>query len=993
MRLRSVTHWLRPVVLGLLILLCARPGRAYAQYQITTWTTEQGLPQSTVHNIAQTPDGFLWIATAGGLARFDGATFRIYDTTSNPELPTSRIAFLMVDDAGTLWLGTHERQLIRFADERFSVMGAANGLPSPPVIRYSLFHGKVLAVTEAAALIWKDGRFVADPSIQELKIGRGMQFIGTDHRGVQWYRDQAGLVHRFELGKPDQTIPLPGSGGVYEDTAGRVWGRDDVRLFCVDHGVLRTYSTKDGFPPLPMMGALEDPDGTIWWFTHSGIVRLRGGRFRAFTTADGLPDNQIRAVFRDREGSHWIGTDKGLSRMIERPIAALTKEDGLEGDNIYALLQDRRGDIWIGGWPGLTRYRNGVFEPMSQKVGLPSRLHTAFMEDRDGALWIGMWGQGLKRVTFDATGVPSRAETPPGWDRLIVVTSIYQGRGPDIWIGTEGGAFRYHDGVYTNVNVVAGRPLGFANVFHEDASGTVWIGFDQGLARYANGVLTPIGEADGFAGTRVRAIYEDRAGTMWIGTYDRGVFRYRDGKFTRYTTHEGLPTNGAFHFVEDSQSRLWITSNVGIYRVMKSELDEMAAGRLRRLTAVLYGREDGMGSQETNGLGHPSVITAQDGRLWFSTQRGVSVIDPASLSLNMAPPPVAFLDINVGGYSTPEREHIDIRSGSTSFQAKYTALTFVRPELAQFRYRMEGLDLDWVDAGADRTARYARLPFGTFRFRVMAANRDGIWNEHGAAITIVVVPPFWRTTWFMSLAFLAFVAAGFGTHRVRLGVIEKERARQEAFARQLIDSQETDRKRIASDLHDGVSQTLVVIRNWAQIGEPSLPEDSAGRKRMGDIGRAAAQALGEVREVVQDLVPYHLERMGLAQAVREAAERVADASGIAITCRLDEVGDRLKADVALRLFRVVQEGLNNIVKHSAATSASLELVLEPTQVRVRIQDNGKGFVPASVTPSVAGDGFGLVGMTERAKMMGGEMTIDSAPGKGTTITITVPATT
>jgi signal transduction histidine kinase len=311
--------------------------------------------------------------------------------------------------------------------------------------------------------------------------------------------------------------------------------------------------------------------------------------------------------------------------------------------------------------------------------------------------------------------------------------------------------------------------------------------------------------------------------------------------------------------------------------------------------------------------------------------------------------------------------------------------------LAQFKYRMEGLESEWhEDTGSDRTARYAQLPYGNFTFRVIAANREGVWNEVGASIPVIVVPPFWRTTWFMSLAFLAFVAAGFGTHRVRLGVIERERARQEAFARQLIDSQETDRKRIASDLHDGVSQTLVVIRNWAQIGEPSLPEDSAGRKRMGDIGRAAAQALGEVREVVQDLVPYHLERVGLAEAIREAAVRVADASSLAITCTCADLTGALSTEMSLRLFRVAQDGLNNVVKHSGAHEAWIEITRDSAVVRLTIRDNGKGFLPESIKPTVATDGFGLVGMAERAKMMGGEMAIDSAPGKGTTITITVP---
>jgi signal transduction histidine kinase len=291
---------------------------------------------------------------------------------------------------------------------------------------------------------------------------------------------------------------------------------------------------------------------------------------------------------------------------------------------------------------------------------------------------------------------------------------------------------------------------------------------------------------------------------------------------------------------------------------------------------------------------------------------------------------------------------------------------------------MEGLDPDWVEAGTDRTARYATLPYGTFTFRVIAANRDGVWNEAGAAVTIVVVPPFYRTTWFAGLVLAVGALSTFGAYRSRVAGIERKQAVQQAFARQLIDSQEMDRKRIASELHDGVSQTLVVIRNWA-----------TGR-RIGDIAEAASQALGEVRHVVHDLLPLHLERMGLSEAVRDAATRVSESSGIAITCRLESVDRQLSTETALKLFRVAQEGLNNIVKHSGATNASIDLRLESAHVRLVIEDDGKGFEPNDMSPTAVGDGFGLVGMAERARMMGGDLTITSAPGRGTTITILVP---
>ncbi len=774
---------------------------------------------------------------------------------------------------------------------------------------------------------------------------------------------------------------------MYEDRAGRLWMKNQrtAELLCVVGSTVHTYGPKDGVTSITTMWTLEEADGTIWFAEGGGLVRFRDGRFRTFTTADGLPDSYVNSVMRDREGSLWIATQRGLARLSEQPITTYSVEQGLAAKNTYPILRDRRGDIWIGTWPGLTRVRNGVFENVAVAAGVVNRNVLSLAEARDGSIWVGLYGNGARRLTIegaDAHIAASAVVGPPN-----IVYAIYQSQSGDVWLGGDEGAFRWHDGV---IDPPLPNTDGLS-AFYENDRGTLWIGRTAGLARYANGVVTVFGEAEGFAGKHVRMIHPTRDGALWLGTYDTGLFRYRDGVFTRYTTEQGLPANGAFQILEDAQQRFWISSNSGIYRVAKSELDEVADGRRRRVTAVRYGRDDGMANEECNGLGRPAGARAADGRFWFPTQDGVVVVDPTTVGHQPAPP-VVILDAAVGGFAVPSLDRIEIRSGSTSVDVRYAALTFVRPELAHFKYRMENLETEWHDdTGVERVARYARLPYGNFRFRVIAANRDGVWNDDGASIAIVVVPPFWRTSWFLALMMTAVMAAGFGVHRLRLGVLERRQAVQQAFAQQLIDSQESDRKRIASDLHDGVSQTLVVIRNWAQIGGPTLPDESPARRRMGEIADAASQALGEVREVVHDLVPHHLERLGLTAAIEEAAARVADASGIQVRCQLADVRDQLSAEAALRLFRVLQEGLNNVVKHSEATNALVELAREPSHVRLTICDNGKGFAPGAVTPTVAGHGFGLVGMQERARMMGAELTVDSEPGHGTTITIVVPA--
>lgn len=960
---------------------------------MTTWTTADGLPQSSVVEIAQTPDGFLWLTTLGGLARFDGRSFRTFDTTTNPELPHSRFAGMVVDDAGRLWVGLQTGELLRFVGGRFATLGGADGLPPGKTLRLHKRQGKAVVETEGGIAVWSEDQFVADRTLHPPAEPAGLTYAGTNaENSARWYRDGAGRLYRVAAGQPTRTVHLPGRYA-YEDRSGRLWALQPTGgdLISLDRdGTRRTYGRDAGQVGLEQFGRVEDPDGTLWFLSPNGLARFRAGRFQSFTTADGLPDNNVRTVFRDREGTHWVGSNTGLTRLVEPSIVSFTAAEGLEADNTYPILQDRHGAIWIGGWSGLTRYHNGTFERMSEKYslrnnnGAPANV-LSLMEARDGAIWVGLL-DGLRRIRGD------RLETF-GAAGGIAAHFLFEGHGTDVWVGTDRGLAVYRDGVFTMLRRPDQTLGGETSSMHVDRSGTHWVGNLDGVARVVDGVLHQVGADQGFSGKRVRAIHEDVNGTLWFGTYDTGLFMYRDGRFTRFTVREGLPTNGAFRIIEDDQARFWISSNVGIYRVDRASLEAVASGRQRTVMSVLYGREDGMANAEANGLGQPSGIRARDGRLWFPTQRGVAVIDPAALSHNTTPPPVSFLDLSIGGFPRPERDRIEVRSGSTEFQARYAALTFIRPELARFRYRMEGLDPDWVEAGTDRTARYAALPYGTFTFRVIAANRDGVWNEEGAAVTIVVVPPFYRTTWFMALMMLLVTTATYGGHRWRLASLERKQAVQQAFARQLIDSQETDRRRIAAELHDGVSQTLVVMKNWARFGEQAIADESPVKKKLVDIADAASQALGEVRDVVHDLVPYHLERQGLGESIRESATRVGDAAGIVVDCRLDTIDGLLSPESALRLFRVCQEGLNNIVKHSGATAAWLELTRESTHVRLVIRDNGKGFEPAAARPTAAGDGFGLMGMTERARMMGGDLTVESAPGRGTTITIVVPFST
>lgn len=967
-----------------LLIVLGVPADARAQYKIDAWTTEHGLPQSTVSSVTQTPDGFIWFATLGGLVRFDGIRFRVYDTVTNPELPTSRLLAPLIDKGGEFWVATEDKRVLRFRNDRFEMIGPEQGLPARPFTRIRKRGGIVSFWSEAGEFTWQAGRFQLDQRPGPPATA-GLTYIGDVFGGARWFLDANGLAHRYEGDRETRTMRLPSDRGdlVYEDREGRLWMRNisTGRLICVIGDKVHRYGPADGVVGMSTMWTLEDPDGTLWFAEATGLVRFRNGEFRSFTKEDGLPSSFVNGVFRDREGTHWVSTQGGLARLTEQPIASFSKADGLAARNIYPVLQDRRGDIWIGGWTGLTRYRNGRFEDVSRAAGLVNRNVFSLLETSDGVIWVATGGV-VTQITIGPGGEIHPTMMPVRWDAF----AMYQCRNGDIWFGTTGGARRYRDGKFEPW--LTG--MGGVNTFYEDSKGVLWIGSAAGLARLDGGKVTSFGERDGFTGKQVRVIHRGADDTLWIGTYDSGLFRYRDGVFTRFTTRDGLPVNGAFQILEDDGRRFWISSNSGIYRVAVSELDEVAAGRRMTVTSVQFGRADGMLNQECNGLGRPAGVKAADGRLWFPTQDGVVAIDPAAMASRPAPP-VVILDVSVGGTPIPSHERVEIRSGSTSIDVQFAALTFVRPDLVQFRYRLEGFESEWHSTvGADRIARYAKLPYGRFRLRVTAANRDGVWNEAGASLPIDVVPPFWRTGWFAALIAGLVIAAGLAVHRARLGILERRQAIQEAFARRLIDTQESDRMRIAAGLHNSLAQSLMVIKNWAHLGGATDAPEKIG-PRFAEIEQAATHALTEVRDVVQDLAPYHIGRIGLAESVREMTARLASATGIEFTCRLDAARGQLSPDAEVSLFRIIQEGLNNVVKHAGAAHVSLDLDIRSDRLVVLLRDDGRGFV---VQDAAEGErtsgGFGLVWMSERARLLGGRLTIDSQPGHGATIAVELP---
>jgi len=456
---------------------------------------------------------------------------------------------------------------------------------------------------------------------------------------------------------------------------------------------------------------------------------------------------------------------------------------------------------------------------------------------------------------------------------------------------------------------------------------------------------------------------------------------------------DGLFNNGAFQILEDARGNLWMSCNRGIYRVSKQELNDFAEGRRSTIVSVAYGKVDGMSNVECNGGLWPAGVKARDGKLWFPTQEGVAVIDPAAVSYNPQPPPVVIEslleDRTPVSLTGPPR----VPPHAENLEIEYTAPSFIKPEQIHFKYKLEGLDSNWIDAGARRVAYYSHLPTGRYTFHVIAGNSDGVWNNEGKTLAITVLAPFYETWWFEMLAMLGAGLLVAIAWKYRVSQLQREQAVQQAFSRQLIASQEAERKRIAAEMHDSLGQRLVVIKNLALFllrSKKNAVVDEADAQTIGEISDEASSAIEETREISYNLRPFQLDRLGLTKAIEGMVRTSGTASGIKFSSELDNIDDLFPEDLRINFYRIVQESLGNIMKHAQATEAQVRVKRSKESVMLTIEDNGRGFMPDGRASQPAHTGFGMTGMAERAHLLGGEFKVRSVQGHGTIVTVEIP---
>ncbi|HEX9002975.1 MAG TPA: two-component regulator propeller domain-containing protein [Blastocatellia bacterium] len=964
-----------------LLLFASCHGLAHAQYRFDVWSTDNGLPNNTLFSIIQTRDGYLWMATLDGLVRYDGVRFTVFNTANTRELSSNRFVALYEDTQGALWLGTEGGGLIKFKPGNCTVYRVKDGLPDDIVTGIEQDETGNLLVTTFQGFVRREGeRFV--PYLPPLPSPHKVFGYG-ERKGGAWDFGQTG-PHKLgdAIALSYRLLKIPATTIVhsaYEDRLGVLWIGTEAGLIRLQNGSPRLYTEKDGLPKAVVKVFKQDRAGNFWLGTNDGFYQFRGGRFHPL----GLAGNRITDILEDREGILWITTGAGLWRMSRQVVTVYSDKQGLADNNVYPIYEDRAGRVWLGTWVrGVTVYQDGRFTRFPLYPELAQLLMTAFAEDAAGRLWVGAHGR-VGRIENgkleDFTYLLSREGQP--------VTAILEDRSGNLWLGTDNGLLNLRDNklkVYTVKDGLAGNNV---RKLLEDRKGNLWIATYSGLTCLADGKMTSWKKENGLANEAIRALYEDEAGTIWIGTYDGGLSRLKDGRLVSITMNDGLFNNGVFQILPDGRGNFWMSCNLGIYRVSKQQLDDFADGKIRSVNSISYGKSDGMLNPECNGGASPAGVRTRDGKLWFPTQMGVAVIDPANIESNPHPPPVVIEDCLLDRAAVDFSQPVRIAPGQQGLEIRYTALSFIKPASIQFKYKLEGLDTDWVDAGTRRSVYYSSLPPGQYNFRVIAANSDGVWNAAGQSLRVVVLPPFYRTWWFLTLAGLGVAGLAGMFYQRRIAQLQKASAAREQFARQLLASQEGERKRIAAELHDSLGQNLLIIKNRAILGDQVASNAAMAKEQFGEITEAVTHALGEVREIAYNLRPYHLDRVGLTSALEAMVEKVAEASGIAFTIEVAPVDNLFSNEIELSLYRIAQECLNNIVKHSRATAASFRLERDTRSLRLTVDDNGQGFSPEAMAADSSRRGFGLLGMAERVRLLGGVYSLRSAPGQGTTTTI------
>ena len=986
-----------------------------AEFRVRSWTKEHGLPDNHVQAILQSRNGYLWIGTRRGLARFDGLKFTVFDHLNTPEMPNDNCKVLAEDLEGYLWIAT-DNGLLRWRDGTFKRFTRKDGLATWPARSKDIIgpihrnrQGGVWVVS--AGLDWIRGSTIRHFGKEQGMVSEVPSPFHEDSAGVLWTGGP--ILHhfderteKFKVEPESQRLSL-NIRAIQDDGTGGLWllcdrDRKGSWLYHFRNGQWeRAWEFGSGFRGQFL---IADRHGDLWTSSDGGLDRFHDGLFTRYPFPPEMTNEFVLCFLEDRNGNYWFGTEVGgLHCWKPRAISAYGPRDGLANDSTWTICEARDGSVWIGTEEGVTQFKEGRFRNFTQRDGLSGNQVRSVAEDTSGAIWVGT-GSGLNIIRG---GVVNQQPFPHKLE-LNKVRVVYPAKNGALWVGTVDGLFRLEDGRWATFTLAEGLAHADVRALGEDTAGNFWIGtFGGGLQSFHAGKFTTFTTTNGLSSNFVWALHEDADGVLWIGT-ERGLNRYESGRFAVFTTREGLPADLVNEILEDDFGNLWVSHDLGIYRVRKRELNDFAAGRTKSVRAVSYDESDGLPSNETNGQkSQPAGCKMRDGRLWFPTTKGVAVIDPKLCHEEETPPRLVIEQVRANGQlvfdngpqsATTNVEFANIKSKIENLRSQcafapgsarvleihYTANTFIAPEKTRFKYRLEGLDKDWIDAGTRRSAYYANLNPGHYRFQVIAADHHGVWNETGAMFGFYLQPHFYQTWLFYVLCGATLLGSGWGVYRWRLGYVHAiHRLENQAALKE-------QQKRFARDIHDELGPSLTRIAQLSktrtnELGQPMKDDASAER-----IAMLAEEAVNNIGEIVWSNNPKYDTLEDLVAHLREYAAGYLEGTPLATRFTFpDTVPQRTVSGPFRRhLLLILKEGLHNAVKHSGAGLIEVSVNLRDEQLALTVADNGLGIVEESAAANPR-NGNGLINMRQRAAEIGGALVVQSPPGQGTKIVVTV----
>lgn len=953
--------------------------------------------------ITQTADGYLWIGTEDGLWRFDGVRFVAWNPPAGQQYPRGGavITSLRAARDGSLWIGAASG-LAHWANEKFTSIDAptasVEAIAEDPDGAIWITRAHMHSFSGPICRVWagKEHCYGESDGIRSSVAGpiaataQGRFWIGAAGTLIEW---QGKLIGEYPLpgGKgPDTTRALE---GVAVEADRTVWGGvgrggpgNGLQRFAKGKWSTYTTSAFNG-ASLDVRALFLDQDDCLWVGTADrGIYLIHGRSVDHFGREDGLSGNSVRQIFQDREGGIWVATNEGVDHFRDLPIVTYSRIEGLVADMIESVLARRDGSVTVATAPSLYSIRSSTVTLQKLQSRLGGKSLTASLEDHNGNLWFGTNDGGL------AAEVDGRLRVVLKGDSTGIFISLAEDADHAIWGVVSG----IHARLIRITNFHVGQeftppqtPTAYCVV--ADLDGGVWLStLDGGLMHYQRGEWQKVSmEALIRRYSRVGGIYNLSVasdGTLW-GAASGGVVGYRKGNLQLLNERNGMPCAATYATILDRHNDLWAQAQCGLVRIEHSELERWWTNPESRLKVATFAATEGFSPGIP--FERPATTRSLDGKLWFHNRRVVEMIDPDNLAGNSVVPPVQVEKVIADRKIYSPQTRLRLPALTRDLEIDYTALSFVVPQKMRFQYKLEGYDRDWQDPGTRRQAFYTNLPPRNYIFRVKACNNSGIWNEGGASLDFAIAPAYYQTIWFRVSCMAAFLLLLWVLHRLRL--------RRLAYQFNVrLEERVSERTRIARDLHDTLLQSFHGLILRFQAATNLLPERPVeAKQRFESAIDQAAQAITEGRDAVQGLRSSTVETNDLAMAISALGEELAADGTITDSAlfRMAVEGTPRNLHPILRdeVYRIAGETLRNAFRHAQARQIEVEIHYDAHQFRLRVRDDGKGIDPEILGEHPRPGHFGLHGMRERAKIVGGQLDVWSELDSGTEVELSIPA--